>query len=61
MVLWSVEVIHFTKFLPLDAGATPGCSEPGAGEVVGRSAYVVMPHSPSMFQDIADNQIVRPL
>ena len=32
MVLWSVEVIHFTKFLPLADGATEAAS------MVGRSA-----------------------
>ena len=40
MVLWSVDVIHLTKFLPF----TEGC---GATElIVGRSAYVVMLGSP---------------
>ena len=61
MVLWSVEVIHLTKFLPLEAGATPDCGPPDVGETVGRSAYVVMPRSPSVFQDIADSQLVRQL
>ena len=52
MVLWSVEVIHFTNAFPLGVGIGLDAA------IVGLSAYVVMLGLPLAFQETHQIQMV---